>query len=153
MKTSENISSYIICILIALVFGIISLTYEYTAAKIVPLIVCSVVILLSSTGLTGEILKRKKYSGANQTQSENENKVELSWRRYAIVGAWLIGLLLIIFLFGFYIAVPLFLISYMIVHKTKWHIALSISVVTSIILYTVFIFLLRVHVYQGILFI
>ena len=99
MKTSENISSYIICIVIALVFGIISLTYEYIAAKIVPLIVCSVVILLSSIGLTGEILKRKKTAGANQTQSENENEVEPSWRRYAIVGAWLIGLFLIIFLF------------------------------------------------------
>jgi len=40
----------------------------------------------------------------------------------------------------------------MTVYKTRWYIALSITVATSAILYTVFVVLLKVGVYKGLIF-
>ena len=40
----------------------------------------------------------------------------------------------------------------MLVYKTRWYIALSITVVTSGILYTVFVVLLKVSVFKGLIF-
>ena len=62
MKKKENIISYVVCIVIALVFGITSLTYDYFVAKIVPLITCGLVILLALIGILTEGSWKRSFS-------------------------------------------------------------------------------------------
>ena len=156
MKTKQNIVSYIICIVIALVFIGISFGFEYVAAKTIPLIVASLVILLAVIGVIGELIKKNEAGGEEpqkpEEKKEEKNGEEETWRKYAQTGLWLLGLFAVIVIFGFLIAVPLFLLSYMIFHKTKWYISLSITVVTSAILYSVFVVLLNMNMYPGLLF-
>jgi hypothetical protein len=152
MKRKENIVSYAVCIAIALVFGIISLTYDYFAAKIVPLITCGLIILLAVIGISAELRKRKTAAEAAPEKEVSEEERRETWSRYARTGVWLLGLFAAVYIFGFLIAIPVFLFTYMLVYKTRWYIALSITVGTSAILYTVFVMLLKVSVYGGLIF-
>ena len=152
MKSSQNIISYLVCIAIALVFGITSLTYDYFVAKIVPLITCGLVILLAVIGILAEVRKQKKAGEPEPKKEVGEEEAKETWPRYARTGIWLVGLFVAIYVFGFLIAIPVFLFAYMMVYKTRWYIALSITVATSAILYTVFVVLLKVGVYKGLIF-
>jgi hypothetical protein len=152
MKKQQNIISYVVCIAIALVFGITSLTYGYFVAKIVPLITCGLVILLAGIGILTEVTKQKKVSDAETEKQVSEEEAKETWPRYARTGIWLIGLFIAVYIFGFLIAVPVFLFVYMLIYKTRWYIALSITVISSAILYTVFVVLLKVSVYKGLIF-
>jgi putative exporter of polyketide antibiotics len=152
MKARQNIISYVVCIAIALVFGITSLTYDYFVAKIVPLITCGLVILLAVIGILTEVRKQKKGGETEPKKEVSEEEARETWPRYARTMAWLVGLFIAIYIFGFLIAVPVFLFTYMLVYKTRWYVALSITVVTSGILYTVFVVLLKVSVFKGLIF-
>ena len=152
MKSRQNIISYLVCIAIALVFGITSLTYDYFVAKIVPLITCGLVILLAVIGILSEVRKQKKTGEPEPKKEISEEEAKETWPRYARTGIWLVGLFIAVYVFGFLIAVPVFLFTYMTVYKTRWYIALSITVAASAILYTVFVVLLKVSVYKGLIF-
>jgi hypothetical protein len=152
MKGRQNIISYIVCIAIALVFGITSLTYSYFVAKIVPLITCGLVILLAVIGIMSEVRKQKAPGEPEPKKEVSEEEARETWPRYARTGIWLVGLFVAVYIFGFLISIPVFLFTYMMVYKTRWYVALSITVVTSGILYTVFVVLLKVSVYKGLIF-
>jgi hypothetical protein len=152
VKAKQNIISYLVCIVIALVFGITSLTYDYFVAKIVPLITCGLVILLAVIGVLTEVRKQKKAGEPEPEKEVSEEEARETWPRYARTGIWLVGLFVAVYIFGFLIAIPVFLFAFMMVYKTRWYVALSITVITSGILYTVFVVLLRVSVYKGLIF-
>jgi hypothetical protein len=152
MKGKENIISYVVCIVIALVFGITSLTYDYFVAKIVPLITSGLVVLLAVIGILTEVRKQKNAVEPEPKKEVSEEEARETWPRYARTGIWLVGLFIAVYIFGFLIAVPVFLFAYMLVHKTRWYVALTITVVTSGILYAVFVVLLKVSVYKGLIF-
>jgi hypothetical protein len=152
MTKKENIISYVVCIAIALVFGITSLTYQYFVAKIVPLITCGLVILLAGIGILTEVRKQKRAGEPEPKKVTSDEEARETWPRYARTGIWLVGLFIAIFIFGFLIAIPVFLFAYLMVYKTRWYVALSITVITSGILYAVFVVLLKVSVYKGLIF-
>jgi hypothetical protein len=152
MTKKENIISYVVCIAIALVFGITSLTYQYFVAKIVPLITCGLVILLAGIGILTEVRKQKRAGEPEPKKVTSDEEARETWPRYARTGIWLVGLFIAIFIFGFLIAIPVFLFAYLMIYKTRWYVALSITVITSGILYAVFVVLLKVSVYKGLIF-
>ena len=54
-------------------------------------------------------------------------------------------------LLGFMVAIPLFLLSYLKAHGTKWRLAIIFAVLTTATIYGVFILALDVNLYQGFL--
>jgi len=153
MKKREYLYSYIAAIVLALVFMGLSLKMEYFSAKMLPLIISSVVIILAAIGLSRGILARGE-SGTTAVRDEADNGEGTgeSWYRYALVGAWVVGFFLAVYLLGFIIAIPLFVLSYMKTHGTKWRTAITYAILTTGIVYGVFIVALKVYLYEGLLF-
>ncbi len=153
MKRKDFIYSYIAVIVFSLVFMGLSLGMEYFSAKMLPLVISSVVILLAAIGLSREILARGE-SGTTTASDETDNGEGAgeSWHQYALVGIWLVGLFLAVYLLGFIIAIPLFVLSYMKTHGTKWRTAITFAILTTAIVYGVFVFALKVYLYEGLLF-
>jgi len=153
MKKRESIYSYIVALAFGLVIVGLSLGMEYFSAKMLPLVISSVVIILAAIGLSREILARGE-SGTTTAPDETDSGEGAgeSWYQYALVGIWLVGLLLAIYLVGFIIAIPLFVLSYMKTHGTKWRSAITFAVLTTAIVYGVFVVALKVYLYEGLLF-
>ena len=75
-----------------------------------------------------------------------------SWLRYGVLFAWLVGLFLAVYLAGFLVAIPLFILSYMKTHGAKWHVAIIFAILVTAIVYGVFEVALKVYLYEGLLF-
>lgn len=153
MKKKEYLYSYAAAIVLSLVFIGLSLRMEYVTAKMIPLVISGGVIILATIGLSREILARGK-SGATAARDETSNGEETgeSWYRYALICAWLVGFFLAIYLLGFIIAIPLFVLSYMKTHGMRWRVAIIFAVLTTAIAYGVFVVALKVYLYEGLFF-
>ena len=153
MKKKGIIYVYIVIMVFALVVIGLSVGAEYFKFKLIPLIVSGFGLILSAIGLSREILARDK-SGTTATRDETHGGKETSesWYRYSLIGAWVVGFLLAIYLLGFITAIPLFLLSYLKTHGAKWRKAITVAVLTTVIIYGVLILGLKVHLYEGLLF-
>ena len=153
MRRKEYIISYIAVIVLTLAFIGLALGMEHTEAKMLPLIIGGLVIILTAIGLSREFTVRPntETNSAAETEEFDEAKGE-TWRRYAAVGAWMVGFFLMVYILGFIAAVFLFLLSYMKTHGTKWRIAITFAVLSTAIVYGLFVVLLKVNLHEGLLF-
>ena len=62
---------------------------------------------------------------------------------------WCCALVAGIWLLGFVLFVPVFILLYLKTHQEKWPLTISLSVLTFVILKGFFLMLLKVHLYQG----
>jgi len=153
MKRKEYVVSYVVVIVLSLAFIGLSLVMEYTQSKILPLIISGIIVLLAAIGLSQEITVRHKPETTSATDIEEGGEAAgESWLQYARVGAWIVGFFLAVYLLGFIPAIFLFLLSFMKAHGTKWLIATISAVLTTAIVYGLFVTLLKVYLYEGILF-
>ncbi len=75
MRRKEYLVSYIAVIVLSLAFIGISLGMKYTSAKMLPLIISGVVILMASIGLVREITARHK-SGATTVTDTGRRRTD-----------------------------------------------------------------------------
>ena len=144
---------YLIIMVIMLVIIGLSLRMEYFASKLLPLVFSSTVFVLAAIGLGREILTKEK-SGATVAGGEAGKQEESreSWRGSLVAGAWVAGFFLVIYLLGFIIAIPLFVLSYMKLHGTRWVVAIVFAVLASALIYGGFELALKVNLYKGLVF-
>ncbi|MDZ4246324.1 MAG: tripartite tricarboxylate transporter TctB family protein [Dehalococcoidia bacterium] len=81
-------------------------------------------------------------SGMDIVVDENQKTKEAK-RRSLIIWAWLLGLTLGIWLFGFFVAIPVFAFAYPVVHKGRWFTSLVIAIVCFALLYGLFEFVMH----------
>ncbi len=153
MKKRENIFVYMVVMALAVVLIVLSLRMHYFATKAIPLTVSSILFILTAIGLLRGILAKGE-SGPTAAKVENgdEEETRESWYAYSLVGAWVLGLFLAIYLLGFIIAIPLFLLSYLKMHGAKWRLAITCAAATTAIVYIVLVLALNVFLYKGLLF-
>ena len=153
MKIRSSSYFFIAIIVVLLVSIGLSLRMEYFQSKLLPLMIGSIVLVLSSIGL-GRDIRAKREPEATVTGGEvgrsEEAKGELG--AYLRVGAWVAGFVLAIYLLGFIMALPLFILSYMKSHGAGWFVAIVFAIITTAIVYGVFEFALRVELYRGLIF-
>jgi hypothetical protein len=66
---------------------------------------------------------------------------------------WLLGFLLIIYLFGYIISIPVFTLLFLILHsKAKWFTTLILTVTVTASIYSLFVVFLEVPLWRGIVF-
>lgn len=70
---------------------------------------------------------------------------------YVLAFFWAIGLVVAIYLFGYYITIPLFLIFYFKLHERGWRSSAILTVAISAVLYLSFVIGFRFYFYQGLL--
>ena len=146
MKVKPRSYSLIVVLLVSLAIIIRSLTFTYLATKLFPVIIGGLVFVLAAIELGRELLAKGE---SEMVVEPGEAKGEIG--RYLWIGAWIVGFSVAIYLVGFLIAIPVFILSYLKLDRAGWLIATGIAGVTTVFLYVVFELLLQVHLYRGLL--
>ena len=147
-------SSYFFIVIMATMLAVIilSLTLEYFASKLMPLLIGSIVFILAAIGLGREIRTQgEPEATVTKSETETSKEAEGGWGRYLAIGAWTLGFFLAIWSLGYLIAIPLFLFSYTKTHGTSWLVSIIITVVTTGTVYGVFELTLNIKLHPGLL--
>jgi ABC-type sugar transport system permease subunit len=135
----------------ALFFCVYSLTFSQMKTKLVPLAVSVVTLILAGIQLGTELLKKPRKQDDKESKdagnvSDEKNELHL----YVTYFAWSIGLILGIYLLGFLISIPIFILSFLLLHGKSLYRSALIAVITSISLYVIFVLIFKIDLYEGI---
>lgn len=152
MKMRGSSYSFIVIMVIMLVVIGLSLGFEYIESKLLPIVISSGVFILSAIGLWREISAGGERKGT-VTEGEKTEREEArkDWHGYLLVGAWLVGFSLAIYLLGFIIAIPLLILAYMKSHGGRWFAAVAFAILTTVLVWVIFEFILHIALYRGLL--
>ena len=146
---------FLIALLVVLVIGFyITLGYP-PRARFFPLFVISLCgVLVLAELLKAYNASRKSGSAAGEDpQDEAPLKMNRQHRqKFAATTAWIGGFALIIWLFGFVIGLPLFVLAYVKTYEEGWLWAIILPVIMFLIVYVGFGLLLQSPLYEGRLF-
>ena len=147
-------SAYFVIFLLLLgLFGIgMSLTFQYLAAILLPLLLSSVIFVLAAIQLSKELRSRDKEQTATEEKPQPDVETRVELRRFGSAIGWLAGFVLAIYLLGFLIAIPLFVFSYLKGHGRGWLTAIVLAVIAIGLIYGIFEFGLKAYLYRGLLF-
>jgi hypothetical protein len=73
-------------------------------------------------------------------------------KRFWIWIAWMFGFSLTVFLVGHLVAIPIFMLLYMLANKEKWYIALGSAVMVTLIVYFAFVVATQSTLYGGVVY-
>ncbi len=150
MKLKGNAYFLMIIMAVVLAMIIMALQMEYYTSKLLPLIIGGFVFILAAIGLVGEIVSREKpEAAATGDEDAREAKAKEGLRIYLPISAWILGVSAAIYLVGFVIAIPVFILTYMKSHGIKWTISIISTIVTIAVIYGAFEVALGVDLYQG----
>ena len=132
-----------------------SLTLSYPAgARFFPLIVIGICIFLLIGELAKEFIAARKFTpdvGLNG-ETQHVQSTEETLVKFLITVAWIAGLALMIWLFGYVVALPLYTFIYIRMHGQKLRLAISLSIAMLLIVYIGFNYLLKIPLYEGLMF-
>jgi len=134
-------------------FGIIqSLTFHFWESIALPLALSGVMTTAAAIEIAKELRHRESQAPgsaeASNQKKNNKEELERLWRGLG----WVAGLMLAIYLVGFYITVPLFSLTYLKVRGRNWLVAIIFSVAMLVLLYGIFELSLNAHLFRGLLF-
>ena len=141
----------IVIVLFMILWSLFGMKYGYQS-KLMPVSIGSLVILLSAIGLWQET-KAARSSGTAATEGTGQPGVmgQETWRGYLLNLGWVVGFLLGIYLLGYLIAIPLFVLLYMKRLGARWLTAIISAVVTTGLIYALFEIALELKLYRGLL--
>ncbi|MBI4320881.1 MAG: tripartite tricarboxylate transporter TctB family protein [Chloroflexi bacterium] len=150
MELSGRVYLAIAIAIAMLAMTIVSLREASLEAKLLPVVIGTVVFLLAIVELSSALMHRRK-SGASVPEDElTEGSIaRVSLRAYLVSYAWVIGFVLGIYLLGFVIAIPLMIVAYMRRHGATWVAGVATAILTVALLYSVFDLALRIGLYRG----
>ena len=152
MKNREYIVAYLVTMAIALVFLGLALRMEHLSSKILPLVMSGFCLFLGAIGIGREVLAgRKLRTTFGQDEMTGGEETGESWPKYAVAGAWVVGFFLSIYLLGFIIAIPVFILSYLKARGIKWLSAVAFSIATGAFVYIVFVVTIELYFYEGLI--
>ena len=153
MKLSSDSYLYMVIMVIAVVVIGASLRLEQLMTKLVPLLLGGIVFILAAVGVSREIRTgdRQKTVVTEDEMAKMDETIQ-GWRRYLVHGAWLVGFLVGVYLLGFIIAMPLFILSYTRWLGTRWRVAIPMAAIFPALIYTIFVLVLQFQLYEGLLF-
>ena len=151
MKMRGSSYFYIVIMVVMLIAIGLSLNMEHIESKLLPLLIGGTVFVLATIGLVREILSGEEHK-ATGIEADGKEKEVAGWRGYLRPGAWVVGFFLAIYLLGFIVAIPLFILAFIKSHGARWLSAIISAVITSALIYVIFELGLRVILYRGLLF-
>jgi len=130
---------------------VFSLQMEHWKTKLLPLVLGGIILFLVSIQLGKEVFGKDETEKTQIPEDEPKEPAQ-SLRGYLIAGAWVLGFLLCIFLLGFFIAIPLFVIAYMKLYGTTWWLAVVFAVFLLGLMYLLSEPLAGIPLYRGVFF-
>lgn len=143
--------TFLLITMLATVF----LTLRYPAgARFFPLIVIGICIFLLIGELAKELIAVRKLTPDVGLNGETPpvQAAEGTPVKFLITLAWIGGLALLIWLCGYVLALPLYTFIYIRMHGKKLRLAISLSIAMLLIVYIGFNYLLKIPLYEGLLF-
>ncbi|HOQ98030.1 MAG TPA: tripartite tricarboxylate transporter TctB family protein [Anaerolineae bacterium] len=148
--------------LLALFFGYYSLTYATLKSTLVPGVVSGLVFVLAAVQLAKELSQSRKEQPAQKQEvtaeassgdEEAESPLEIvgEWWQNGLVFAWLVGYVLLIYLFGFVISTTIFVLAYLRLNRRSWVVSTITAVMAAAFMYIVFVYTLRSDLFPGII--
>jgi hypothetical protein len=149
----ERSSYFLICIILfSLFLFVVALTYGNAKMSAVPLIAGGIILLLGAIQLRKELLVARKAHPDTETIDASNVTAGGEKRQHSIVFVWWVSFVLITYLFGFLIAIPLLVFSFMRFRAHRgWLKSLAVAAIAEISIYVVFVFIMQIELYRGIL--
>ena len=127
-------------------------TWQYTEAKIIPLAVSGVILVLGIAQLSKELNADRKTAAAGTEVQEPSLSQGQSMRNVGLALCWIIALFVAVYLFGFTVAIPVFIIAYLKTHGQGWLGSIIYAIIVTAFVYSVFRLALKLPFYEGWLF-
>jgi len=146
-----SIDAYIFILVIAVMLAVIaiSLTMPYLASKMLPLMVSSIVLIAAAIGLRKELSASPKAAKASGKKDGTDKAGRLG---YLIHGGWVVAFFTAIYLVGFLVSMPLFMLFYMKWLGARWRTSFIFAVLTPLIIWAIFERAIGLELYRGLFF-
>jgi presenilin-like A22 family membrane protease len=144
-------------LLLATMLGMTVLSFQFSSgSRMLPMIsgICSSAILIFLIAMTfssrlaswyGRFEKKALLPEEKMTPKERKNEV--------LIVAWFAGGTILVYLVGFIFSIPPFLFLFLKWRaKEKWLVSILVPVVITAVVYFVFMWLLNIPLYEGVLF-
>ena len=143
-------SSYFLIFILLLMVVVIVATapLRYIEAKILPLAIAGFVFVLAAIQLAREMLTKDESQPAPATEQPQQKSEVVS--RFGVTMGWVVGFLLGIYFFGFLIAIPVFVLSFLRVRGQGWTTVIIFAAVATAFIYA-FEIGLGVDLYRGLI--
>lgn len=146
---------FLLFLLVVLIAGLVaSLGYPYRA-RFFPLIIISLCGVLVLVELLKAFIPILKTEPGNQDIKISEEAVDTEKHqplKFLFTMVWIGVFALVLWLFGFVVGLPLFLLAYVKMHGEKWRWALILPAMMFVIVYVGFVIVLKSPLYEGLLF-
>jgi hypothetical protein len=153
MKMKPDIYILIVILLFSLAFGLISFFDPSLKSKLMPFILSCIIFFLTTVQLIREFLAGRRAGIEKAPADENsEEEAQSTLGQNVVIFAWLTGMALAIYLFGFLISIPLFVFSFLKSNGFGWLISAAHAAAAVIVTYVLFILALQSELYPGIIF-
>lgn len=152
-KISSTVFVLIAILVVALFFGIQSFGLPNIKARVVPIVASTFVFVLAAIELIRELRvgfeKKDKPARAPQPVSP---AVSGERRRLFALFCWMFGLFVAIYILGYPISIFLFVFVFLKLHGRGWIASFSSAVLTAGVIYFLFMIVLKIPLFQGIIF-
>ena len=145
MQSKTGLYFLISLITLMFIILIVSFNFRYFEAKLLPMVVAGIILILACVELYRERSKQQRQSPDQDTTFELRKIIQ----KYLFEATWVLGLFFAVFLFGFLLAIPAFILFYLKIHQKPWKVSIIVSIVTTAVLYGSFQYLLQAGLYQG----
>lgn len=144
MKIQGKTYFLLVITAIILVMLISSLFLSAPAAQM-PLVVGGATMVLVVVELTGQLRESRKLAKDEKVKTSDGSKL----RSYLNAGMWLGSVFVVLYLFGFMIAIPAFIFAFMKTHKSGWFASIAFAAITTVAMYVIFTIVMEVEFWPG----
>ncbi|MFH0914407.1 MAG: tripartite tricarboxylate transporter TctB family protein [Chloroflexota bacterium] len=152
-KSRADIIIYLAIMAVILLLMGISVPEPDIQTKLLPLMLGGLILILAGTGLLREFRGKRKpvKEGEEACAPKPSEEAREGFRRLLLNLVWVLGFFLGIYLVGFLVAIPIFVITYMLWLKVKWWQTVIYAVLAEGVIYAAFGIAFRVVFYRGLL--
>ncbi|MDP2646077.1 MAG: tripartite tricarboxylate transporter TctB family protein [Desulfobacterales bacterium] len=149
MKIRPSAYFAIVTLILSATLVVYSLTFSYLEPKLLPVLIGSVLFLLAGMQLIRELRMPEKTQGPDVPADDAPAyPLKQCWPS----AAWLAGLCLALYLLGFMVSIPVFVLSYIQSRGRGWVPAIVVAASLTVFIYIVFVMFLQVDLHRGLLF-
>jgi hypothetical protein len=121
-------------------------------ARLFPVVIGIPAVVLLLVQIIRDVLHKEHGEGRLSGEGQEALSSSRTMSAYVWFGVWVVGFLLLIYVFGFLIAIPLFVFTYVKLHGRGWLYSLCVAVGMIMLIYGIFTLGMKMHFYPGLLF-
>jgi hypothetical protein len=141
---------FLIVLIVLMTLAIVeAATWQYTEAKIIPLLVSGVILVMGIIQLSKELNADRKAAAAGTEIQGPSLSHRQSMRNVSLALCWIVALFVAVYLFGFFVAIPIFIFGYLKTHGQGWLGSIIYAATVTAFVYGVFPLVLKLPFYDG----